>query len=172
MKPEERFEIKFLQVNVQILSWIGKWPLLKPINGKPCLVFLEDLLAVAAKHVFPQALLQYPFCSRPSVQRHGSALLVIYRSPHELWNDVRVAELSASPAKLAICRYLAHVLLSPANGLRDEPPSAGGGNCVFLQFTVPADRAQRRPKGVGSIEFDRRSASDAWQTQLAHLAAR
>ncbi len=32
------------------------------------------------------------------------------------------------------------------NGLRDEPQSAGGGNCVFLQFTVPADRAQRSPK--------------------------
>jgi hypothetical protein len=44
---------------------------------------------------------------------------------------------------------------------------------VFLmQFTVPADRAQRRPKGVGSIEFDRRSASDAYRTQLAHLAVR
>jgi len=39
---------------------------------------------------------------------------------------------------------------------------------VFLmQFTVPADRAQRSPKGVGSIEFDRRSASGAYQTQLA-----
>jgi hypothetical protein len=40
-----------------------------------------------------------------------------------------------------------------------------------MQFTLPADRAQRSPKGVGSIEFDRRSASGAYQTQLAHLAA-
>jgi hypothetical protein len=58
-------------------------------------------------------------------------------------------------------------------GLRDEPQSAGGGNCVCLlmQFTVPADRAQQSPKGVGSIEFDRQNASAVYQTQLAHLAA-
>ena len=37
---------------------------------------------------------------------------------------------------------------------------------------APTDRVQRNPKGVGSIEFDRRSAADAYQTQLAHLAAR
>ena len=48
----------------------------------------------------------------------------------------------------------------------------GAEIAFFLQFTVPADQAQRSPKGVGSIEFDRRSASDAYQTQLAHLAAR
>ncbi|MGB5617253.1 MAG: hypothetical protein WBM78_10460, partial [Desulfobacterales bacterium] len=38
------------------------------------------------------------------------------------------------------------------NGLRDEPQSAGGGNCIcfLLQFTVPADREKRSPKGIGS----------------------
>ena len=30
-----------------------------------------------------------------------------------------------------------------------------------MQFTVPNDRAERDPKGVGSIEFDRRSAFGA-----------
>jgi hypothetical protein len=33
-------------------------------------------------------------------------------------------------------------ILSP-NGLRDEPPLVGGGNCILMQFTVPADRAKR-----------------------------
>ena len=47
------------------------------------------------------------------------------------------------------------------NGQRDEPPSVGGGNCILMQFTVPNDRAERDPKGVGSIEFDRRSAFGA-----------
>ncbi len=46
-------------------------------------------------------------------------------------------------------------------GLRDEPPPGGGGNCISMQFPVPTDRAERSPKGVGSIEFDRRSVSGA-----------
>jgi len=43
-------------------------------------------------------------------------------------------------------------------GRRDEPPSAGGGNCILMQFTVPADRAERSPKGVGSIPVVRAAA--------------
>jgi hypothetical protein len=35
-----------------------------------------------------------------------------------------------------------------------------------MQFTVPADRAERSPKGVGSIEFDRRSAFGAKPIKL------
>jgi hypothetical protein len=63
-------------------------------------------------------------------------------------------------------RGMIFFIVNYANGLRDEPQSAGGGNCIgfLMQFTVPADRAQRSPKGVGSIEFDRRSASGACQT--------
>jgi hypothetical protein len=52
-------------------------------------------------------------------------------------------------------------MLKIPNGLRDEPPSGGDGNCILMQFPVPADQAERSPKGVGSIEFDRRSASGA-----------
>lgn len=88
MKPEERFEIEVPQVNVRTLGRIGQWPRLKPIFGKPRLVSLKDLFAVTAEQVFTQPFLQYPFCSGPAVQRHGSALLVIYRTPHEFWNDV------------------------------------------------------------------------------------
>jgi hypothetical protein len=33
-----------------------------------------------------------------------------------------------------------------------------GAEIAFMQFTMPTDRAERSPKGVGSIEFDRRSA--------------
>ena len=62
--------------------------------------------------------------------------------------------------------------VAPPNGERDEPPSAGGGNCVFMQFTVPADRALQSPKGVGSMELDRRSAfRGAYQAPSSHLAA-
>ncbi len=59
-----------------------------------------------------------------------------------------------------------------SNGLRDEPQSVGGGNCISMQFSVPTDRAERSPKGVGSIELDRRSVSGAYEAQSAHLAAR
>jgi len=47
-----------------------------------------------------------------------------------------------------------------------------GAEIAFMQLSVPTDRAERSPKGVGSIEFDRRSASGAYETQSAHLAAR
>ena len=43
---------------------------------------------------------------------------------------------------------------------------------AFMQFSVPTDRAERSPKGVGSIEFDRQSGNGAYETQWAHLAAR
>jgi len=46
-----------------------------------------------------------------------------------------------------------------------------GAEIAFMQFSVPNDRAERSPKGVGSIEFDRRSGSGAYETQWAHLAA-
>jgi len=52
------------------------------------------------------------------------------------------------------------------NGQRDEPSSVGGGNCMVMQFSVPTDRAERSPKGVGSIEFDRWSAFGAEPIKL------
>ncbi len=43
---------------------------------------------------------------------------------------------------------------SSANGQRDEPPPVGGGNFMLIQVSVPTDRAELKPKGIGSSEFD------------------
>ena len=41
-----------------------------------------------------------------------------------------------------------------------------GAEIAFMQFSVPTDQAERSPKGVGSIELDRRSAFGARPRKL------